>query len=407
MFDVVELSERCRKAAGDDVTLVSDAELLVEVEELARCRAALDAREVHVLAELEVRGTCDREFGTGTSSWVAHVTRADRRSVAARVKTGLCLRRSFDELDAALCDGRVSLDHAAVMARAANPRIEVDLAAEQTHWVGLAERSPFRAWSSALAVRAELLDHDGGFDPDRERARNRLSIRRLGDGIVFRGELYGDLAVGFTQPVDTKRSELWRQSIGDHAEAGVIVPPTDTLQAEALAELVRLGSTVDQQSTPGPVVDLALVIEQHRPDVVQSTDRDLVIATRWAEHLVCAAQLSLVRQAVTGVILDVGRAERYATRAQRRALTHRDGGCVFPGCSTPASWCDAHHVHHWEHDGNTDMPNLALLCRHHHRVTHRQGWAMVTNPDHTFTWTTPSGRTLTSQRQHGRPPPGG
>ena len=56
MFDVVELSERCRKAAGDDVTLVSDAELLVEVEELARCRAALDAREVHVLGRARGAG---------------------------------------------------------------------------------------------------------------------------------------------------------------------------------------------------------------------------------------------------------------------------------------------------------------------------------------------------------------
>ena len=42
----------------------------------------------------------------------------------------------------------------------------------------------------------------------------------------------------------------------------------------------------------------------------------------------------------------------------------------------------------------TDLHNLALLCRHHHGVTHRKGWAMVADPDQTFTWTTPSGQTL-------------
>ena len=88
-------------------------------------------------------------------------------------------------------------------------------------------------------------------------------------------------------------------------------------------------------------------------------------------------------------------------RQQRRALARRDGGCVFPGCACPASWCDAHHVIAWDHDGDT---NLALLCRHHHGVTHRHGWTMTTKPNGTFTWKTPSGDTLHSQRNQGRPP---
>ena len=83
----------------------------------------------------------------------------------------------------------------------------------------------------------------------------------------------------------------------------------------------------------------------------------------------------------------------------------RDGGCVFPGCDMPAGWSDAHHITPWEHGGTTDLPNLALLCRHHHGVTHRTGWTMTTQPDQTFTWTTPTGRTLHSQRNRGAPGP--
>ena len=64
-----------------------------------------------------------------------------------------------------------------------------------------------------------------------------------------------------------------------------------------------------------------------------------------------------------------------ATNAER--CNRRDGGCIFPGCDCPASWCDAHHVIWWENHGPTDIWNLALLCRYHHGVTHRNGWTMT------------------------------
>jgi hypothetical protein len=45
--------------------------------------------------------------------------------------------------------------------------------------------------------------------------------------------------------------------------------------------------------------------------------------------------------------LDVGRASRVVTPAQRSALAVRDGGCVFPDCTRPLSWCEGHHLWHW------------------------------------------------------------
>jgi Domain of unknown function (DUF222)/HNH endonuclease len=68
--------------------------------------------------------------------------------------------------------------------------------------------------------------------------------------------------------------------------------------------------------------------------------------------------------------LEVGRATRAVSPAQRTALVVRDGGCVFPGCDRPPAWCDAHHLRHWLHGGPTDLENLVLLCRAHHRAVH-------------------------------------
>ncbi len=40
-----------------------------------------------------------------------------------------------------------------------------------------------------------------------------------------------------------------------------------------------------------------------------------------------------------GQPVDVGRERRLFTGAPRTAIEIRDGGCAWPGCARPASWC--------------------------------------------------------------------
>ncbi|MFL6141903.1 MAG: HNH endonuclease signature motif containing protein [Labedaea sp.] len=40
----------------------------------------------------------------------------------------------------------------------------------------------------------------------------------------------------------------------------------------------------------------------------------------------------------------------------------------------PARWTDAHHIHHWIDGGRTDLANMVLLCRRHHRILHGTEW---------------------------------
>ena len=96
--------------------------------------------------------------------------------------------------------------------------------------------------------------------------------------------------------------------------------------------------------------------------------------------------------------LDVGRASRTVSPAQRRALTIRDRGCVFPGCDRPPGWCDGHHIVHWADGGPTDLANLALLCHHHHKAIHEGGWSMARAPDGSLEFTRPDGTPLLAQR---------
>ncbi|HEX4519924.1 MAG TPA: HNH endonuclease signature motif containing protein [Gaiellaceae bacterium] len=59
----------------------------------------------------------------------------------------------------------------------------------------------------------------------------------------------------------------------------------------------------------------------------------------------------------------------------RRALKARDGCCRFPGCRNTRS-LHSHHVQHWAHGGPTELENLILLCRRHHRLVHEGGWTL-------------------------------
>ncbi|MGH9001781.1 MAG: HNH endonuclease signature motif containing protein, partial [Acidimicrobiia bacterium] len=88
--------------------------------------------------------------------------------------------------------------------------------------------------------------------------------------------------------------------------------------------------------------------------------------------------------------LDVGRKTRRVSPGLRRALRVRDGGCRFPGCSN-RRFVDAHHIVHWLQGGETKLPNLALLCRRHHRLVHEEGYRLATPATGVFIFTRPDG----------------
>jgi len=90
----------------------------------------------------------------------------------------------------------------------------------------------------------------------------------------------------------------------------------------------------------------------------------------------CDAQVTRIVLDPAGQPIDVGRATRTVTTAQRKALMVRDQTCRFPGCDRPQAWCDAHHVRQWAKGGTGDMDNLLLLCRHHHTLIHQHGYTI-------------------------------
>ena len=97
------------------------------------------------------------------------------------------------------------------------------------------------------------------------------------------------------------------------------------------------------------------------------------ITAAQARRLACTAKILPAVLDGHSLPLDLGRAQRLFTPAQRKALLIRDRTCRAEGCDTPGTWCDAHHENPWHAGGPTDLTNAVLLCSHHHHRVHDTG----------------------------------
>lgn len=89
------------------------------------------------------------------------------------------------------------------------------------------------------------------------------------------------------------------------------------------------------------------------------------------------------------------RGERCANEKQRVLARAANPVCPVPDCRHGADSCEAHHIVAWKHGGETNMRNLAMLCRYHNRTndddTHRKRRGRIENVRGAPTWVSPRG----------------
>ena len=148
------------------------------------------------------------------------------------------------------------------------------------------------------------------------------------------------------------------------------------IRADALVSLARHGMGCEQ---PGSGVTTTAVVrvglEELRSGLGLGDCDQLSAPVSAAAARAMAADAEVIPLVLGGASepLDLGRARRLFSRAQRLALVERDGGCAW--CHAPPSYCDAHHIRWWEkHGGRTDLDNGLMLCVSCHHRLHDTGW---------------------------------
>ena len=110
---------------------------------------------------------------------------------------------------------------------------------------------------------------------------------------------------------------------------------------------------------------------------IEGTSDDVPLSV--ARHTACAGGIQRVLFDERGQIVSIGTSARIFTAIQRRAIILRDRECLIPGCHTPATWCEIHHVTEWADGGPTHTSNGVALCWHHHRTLDTSGWQIRMN----------------------------
>jgi hypothetical protein len=400
-----------RGATQVEIEQMSDSGLIQVTDALAKVRRDIDVVLARVAAEVTKRS--GQEFGdTGLAKTqgfhnpvrlIAASTGASRADATRLIAVGTATaqRQTFTGerlparhpiVAAALDAATIGIEAASAitsmldraMARAEGSRVDIVEAA----LVDLAERVPLEMLIRGVREAEARLDPDG-VEPREEllRMERSLTIREDPRGMVnLHARLDPESAAPVKAAIEALVSDVLRRrepGDGDHSPVVDDRRSIPQLQADALAALARhaLGCT----QTLTPLAKTTVVVRVDLDTLVSGLGHARVdgleqpISAGTARRLAADAELIPAVLGGDSLPLDLGRAARLFTKAQRLALGERDGGCA--SCGQNITYVEAHHIDWWERDaGPTDLSNGVLLCSFCHHMVHRDGWEIRPGP---------------------------
>ena len=326
----------------------------------------LEAEAARTLATFDDRREFRRDGYSSSTAYLKHRCRvtgnkAKRLVTEARALDAMPLTKKLFRT------GDLSYDHVRVLIKA-HERAPEAFEADEAMLCGFADDLPFIAQFQKAVAYWEQAVAEVPADVEEQRRRRALYLSKTLDGMV--------------------RLDGWLDAeAGDELIAtldAATPPPSDSddrppaqRRADGLMDLARSGAKA-LTGEPALVVHTDLdTLTGDDPPTLAETDNGTVLSKEAVDRLSCDAQVTRVVFDSDSRPVDVGRAKRVITPAQRRALMARDRHCRFTGCDRPAGWCDGHHIVHWSRGGPTDLDNLILLCRHHHTLVHDGGWQLT------------------------------
>ncbi|WP_169053965.1 HNH endonuclease signature motif containing protein [Agromyces sp. H66] len=402
-----------------EVEQMSDAGLVRVTDALARVRRDAEALLARVAAEVSTRSS--RESGESSLArvqgfhnpvrMIAASTGASRSDAAKLIAVGTATagRQSFggDRLPAryphvaaALESGRIGVDAAsAITGMLDRVRVRADPGlADTTEQVlaDLAGRVPLDLLLRGVREAEARLDQDG-VEPREEllRGERMLTMREDAAGMVhLRARLDPETAAPIKTAIEALVGDVLRRRergagaavpVGGGAtpvgsDQGPVVDDPRTIpqiQADALAAIARHSLGCEQTLTP--LAKTTVVVRLDHDTLIDGLGHaridgiDQPISAATARRMSADAELIPAVFGGDSLPLDLGRAARLFSKAQRLALAERDGGCA--SCGQNIAYVDAHHINWWERDtGPTDLSNGVMLCSFCHHGIHREGW---------------------------------
>jgi hypothetical protein len=322
---------------------------------------------------LELVAECDRRgAGSGwgsTAEWLAWCCGLNPRSARAHVRVA----RALEELPlihAAFARGELSYAKVRALTRVRRPEHEDDLLDLAKALTASQLERALRAYRRATTDEAHEV-HEA----------ERLTYYWDEDGaLVVHGRLAADDGVLFLKALEVAREKLWNEKRAVEAAVEGCGPagPRRPSNVDALVAAADTALAHGEEGRTGADRFQVVIHVDHETignggEGACFLEDGPALAPETARRLACDASIvTLIER--NGEPLGVGRKTRRIPTSLRRALRARDGCCRFPGCTNRHA--DAHHIRHWADNGKTELANLVLLCRRHHRLVHEGGWTV-------------------------------
>jgi hypothetical protein len=300
-------------------------------------------------------------------------------------------------LAGAVDEGRLRPDHANVIADATR-ELDPQVAQRVEHALteAAAEQDPIELGRTARRLLAEVAPESAEQAQRRSVQRRYARVTQQADGSLL---INARVAAG----IDAEVVQTWFDKYRTPDAAGEHRTPE-----QRTCDAMLTGMRAGLDDTCGPTVQGA---SPHVTVLVTLADLVAGVGTgeaTWSGPIVMSEVLRLLRNASLSTIvldddclpLEVRKARQQASTGLWRALGARDGGCRWPGCTAPPSWCDVAHAAAPARDGGVLKPgNAVLLCRRHHRQVDQPGWSIqIRGPAITFH--RPDGRTIRAGPPH-------
>ncbi len=346
-------------------------------------------------AELGAEGLAKQQGYRSAATLLAATTGVSRGDAARFVRVGEAVapRRNllgdllparFPALAAALAEGSLGLQAAAlIITLLERLRLKIGAVAVGEAEQLLASRAagmPLDDVRKLLARAEAWLDPDG-IEPKEREARDRRSLTMFERDGSLHLALQIDVATGASikaaiQDYVTATFRA-RRNAPDPDAADADHRTVAMIQADALAAICD--HVIGCRESGVPSTGATVIVRVNLDDLTSGTGSATIdgsdhrVSVSSCRRMAASGGVIPVVLGSKGEILDWGREKRLFTRAQRRALAERDGGCVM--CALPPQMTKAHHLRWWQRDaGPTDLDNGVLLCESCHHRVHDNGW---------------------------------
>ncbi len=357
---------------------------LVDLERLKRFVEATEIAFAGRAATLAAQGT-----GAPPTEVIARGTRSSATQ-AARAERGAQTAAANPALGAALADGTVGLEHLEVyraIERGLADDQQARLRALQPALLADAGAQTPEAFRRSVSAAARTIRRDDGETRAAQQRRDRSGKYGTNpdDGMGWLSARW--------DPETSARVQTYVKAERDRLLAE---DPTLTFEQATADAIANLITSAGRATHPGRTEVVAFIdLESLRNGAhghgvsYLSSGAEVPVST--IRRLCCEAHIIPMVLNGDGQPVDLGRGQRLANRAQRRALRKLHRTCAFPDCHVAFDECDIHHVLPFELGGPTDLGNLAPVCKRHHHLVHEGGWRLHLDTNRTVTVHRPDG----------------